>query len=195
MRRWFLHGAIFIGILGLFPPERAFSAGEERIRNVEVSIEKGEITVSAELVHGFTPQVIVDLQNGIPKDFYFYFLLKKEQTGWFDEEILSRTIRYSIKFDNLKKQYLLTRRDGSLEEEILSESFPAAEALISKINHVRIAPLALLNPKRTYYVSVKAQMRASQLPLYLDYFLFFIPFLEIDTPWADSRPFTRRSFQ
>jgi hypothetical protein len=61
--------------------------------------------------------------------------------------------------------------------------------LISKLNNVKIAPLSLLKPRRTYYVSVKAQMKASKLPLYLDYFLFFIPFLELDTPWADSNTF------
>jgi hypothetical protein len=38
-------------------------------------------------------------------------------------------------------------------------------------------------------VSVKAEMKAPQLPLYLDYFLFFIPFLEIDTEWRNTAPF------
>jgi hypothetical protein len=42
---------------------------------------------------------------------------------------------------------------------------------------------------KNYLVSVKAEMKAPQLPLYLDYFLFFIPFLEIDTEWRDSATF------
>jgi len=80
-------------------------------------------------------------------------------------------------------------------EEFLLDSLQAAEGLISKLNNVRITPLSLLKPRGTYYVSVKAQMKAAKLPLYLDYFLFFIPFLELDTPWADSNTFNANSFR
>jgi hypothetical protein len=52
-----------------------------------------------------------------------------------------------------------------------------------------VAATDQLRRRTTYLISVKAEMKAPRLPLYLDYFLFFIPFLELDTPWADSAPF------
>jgi hypothetical protein len=173
----------------LLPEIPARAAGRERITHLSVSLANGEITVSAQLERGFSHQVVRDIQNGIPKDFYYYFLLKRKQKGWFDDEILSKTLRYTVKYDNLKKQFLVTRRDGVVVEETLLENLDAVESLISKVNNVKISPLSLLKPSRSYYVSVKAQMKASKLPLYLDYFLFFIPFLELDTPWADSNSF------
>jgi hypothetical protein len=185
---------LWILLLAFLLSKEARAAGE-RIVNLNVSLKGGEITLSAELVKGFSRQVVQDLQNGIPKDFYFYFLLKRKQKGWFDEEIYAKTLRYTVKYDRLKNQFLVTRRDGVVVEEMVLENLEAAEGLISKINGVRMAPLSLLKPKGSYYISVKAQMKASKLPLYLDYFLFFIPFLELDTPWADSRTFNGASAQ
>jgi len=171
----------------------AYGAGE-RIGHLTVSVEEGEIAISVELMRGFSHQVIRELQNGSPKDFYFYFLLKRRQTGWYDDELVSKTLRFTVRYDRLKEQYLVTRRDGSVVEELQLDNLESAEGLISKLRKVKIAPLSLLRPKSSYYVSVKAQMKAAKLPLYLDYFLFFIPFLELDTPWADSNTFNANSF-
>lgn len=184
----------FLLPLVLLTVSLAAAADKERMDDLAVSLENKEITVSVALVNGFSQEVVHDLQNGIPKDFYFYFLLKKVEAGWFfDEEVLAKTIRFTVKYDSLKKQFLVTRRDGTLVEEVLLDSLEEVKGLISKISSVRIAPLSLLKPRRTYYISVKAQMKASELPLYLDYFLFFIPFLELDTPWADSKTFSQEA--
>ncbi|HLG23282.1 MAG TPA: DUF4390 domain-containing protein [Candidatus Manganitrophaceae bacterium] len=172
-------------------PSPALAAGKERIQNVTAEIVEEEITVSAELVQGFYPEIVTDIQNGIPKDFYYYLLLKRKQKNWFDEEIVSKTIRYTVKYDTLKKQYAVIRVEGEKVAESLLEDFESMRRLISKIDHVKIAPVRLLKSRQRYYVSVKAQMKAAKLPLYLDYFLFFIPFLELDTPWSDSGAFHR----
>jgi hypothetical protein len=162
------------------------AAGDEQIRNVKVEMFNDEIVVSAELIEGFKKEIVADILNGIPKDFYYYLLLKRKQKNWFDEEILSKTIRYTVKYDTLKKQYRVLRKEVENEVESTLGDFEAVKRLISKVDHVKLAPVGILKSRHRYYVSVKSQMKASQLPFYLDYFLFFIPFLELDTPWADS---------
>jgi len=166
----------------------AAAAGDERIANLAVQIKNSDILVTANLIRGFSPTTEEDLRNGIPKELFYYVLLTRRQPLWFDEEMLSKTIKCTVKYDLLKKQYVVTRRiDDAVQQEI-TEDFMAMKRLISTINNVKIASTNAINDRDTYYVNVKAEMKAAKLPFYLDYFLFFIPFLEVDTPWAYSGP-------
>jgi hypothetical protein len=179
----FLLIAAFVQYAGL---PLAAAAGKERIKNVTAEVVDEEIVVSAELVSGFNSQIIRDIQNGIPKDFYYYLLLKKKEKNWFDEEILSKTVRYTVKYDTLKKQYRVIQFEGEKTTESLFDDFDRMKRQVSRVDRIKIAAVGLLKSRFRYYVSVKSQMKASKLPLYVDYFLFFIPFLELDTPWSDS---------
>jgi hypothetical protein len=152
-------------------------------------LNNGEVVVSAELIRWYNDTIKEDLNNGIPKDLYYYLLLKKRQPGWFDEEIVSKTIKHTIKYDVLKKQFsITTRMDGQTSQKTV-ESFEETADLISRIDHVKITTAKRMKTRHTYYISVKAEMRATNVPFYLEYILFFIPALELDTPWADSAPF------
>jgi hypothetical protein len=183
---------IILFCIGIFLIPGSTRASEERIANVSVQIKNSDILVSANLIRGFSQTTEEDIRNGISKDLYYYILLARHQPLWFDEEMLSKTIKYTVKYDLLKKQYIITRReDGLVQQEVL-EDFTAMTRLISNINNVKIAGIQALNYRDTYYVSVKAEMKAAKLPFYLDYFLFFIPFLEVDTPWAHSGPLYRQ---
>lgn len=181
-KKWFIS---FFLIL-LVVPEGLFAAGSERIRNVVTEVKNQEIVVTAELVDGFNREIIRDIHDGIPKDFYYYLLLKRKQKSWFDEEILAKTIRYTVKYDTLKKKYAVVQREGERTVENTVDDLETMKRIVSKIDQVKLAPVSVLRSRNRYYVSVKSQMKAAKLPFYVDYFLFFIPFLEIDTPWADS---------
>ena len=168
------------------PLSTVAAAGKERIKNVKAEVIDEQIVVSAELVSGFNGEIIKDIQNGIPKDFYYYLLLKRKEKNWFDEEVLSKTVRITVKYDTLKKQYRVTHFEGEKAAESLFDDFEGMKQKVSRVDHVKIAPAQILKSRYRYYVSVKSQMKAAKLPLYVDYFLFFIPFLELDTPWSDS---------
>lgn len=167
-------------------------ASEERIANLTIQFKNSDILVSANLIRGFSQTTEEDIRNGIPKDLYYYILLTKDQPLWFDDELISKTIKYTVKYDLLKKQFMVTRRENGATQQEITEDFVAMKRLISTINNVKIASIQALNYRDTYYVSVKAEMKAAKLPFYLDYFLFFIPFLEVDTPWAHSGPLYRQ---
>ncbi len=182
-----LAGIVIFCLLTLFIPGIA-AGGDERIANLVVQIKNSDILVSANLIRGFSQTTEEDISNGIPKELFYYLLLTRRQPLWFDEETLSKTIKFTVKYDLLKKHYVVIKRvDDGVQQEI-TEDFVAMKRLISTINNVKIASTNALNDRDTYYVSVKAEMKAAKLPFYLDYFLFFIPFLEVDTPWAYSGP-------
>lgn len=184
----FLHNkvifSIFFFIVFIFNPAEGFA--KERIRDVQVRVSKLEIFVSANLIGGFSEDVVNDIQNGISKEFFYYILLKKKEKNWFDEEVYAKTIRFSVKYDTLKKEYLVVQSGGEKVVEKRVTNFKEMKALVSRIDQIKLAMTTSLKKGKRYYVSVKSQMKAAELPFYLEYFLFFIPFLEIDTPWANS---------
>jgi hypothetical protein len=165
------------------------SAQNGRIANLTASVaNNAEMRVSGDLLQWLTPELRRDIDDGIPKDLYFYILLKKRQPGWFDEDVAAKTIRHTIKYDTLKKQYLITSRDGDSALQRVEAQFEDAADLISRLRNVTLTTEKRLRLRHTYYISVKAEMRATKVPFYLEYILFFIPVLELDTPWADSAP-------
>lgn len=184
---YFLLLMVLIGWAWLYSPAQA---GEERIAELTVAVDSNdEIRVSAELIRWMNPGLSEDIENGIPKDLFYTIVLKKRIAGWFDEEITSKTIKYTIKYDVLKKQYLITAWGGDTTHKKVAESRQEMVGLISKVNNVKMSLVKKLKARHTYYVSVKAEMKASRLPFFLEYILFFIPVPELDTPWADSTPF------
>ncbi len=182
----------FAVVLSILADPTSADARSQRIANLIVDLDGGFVSVSAQLIDSFSHETEEDIKNGVPKDLYYTILLKRRKSAWFDEEIASRTILYRVKGDLLKKQYIVQRKSGGREEdEMILDDYGAMQRLISRIGNVRIASVESLDKKATYYVSVKAEMKATKIPLYLDYILFFVPFLEVDTPWADSAPFYR----
>jgi hypothetical protein len=165
-------------------------AGTERIAGLTVDVDTNHrIRVHSELIRWMTPELEKEIENGIPKDLFYTIVLKKRIPAWFDEEIQSRTIKHTIKYDVIKKQYLVTTWTGEKKEDRAFDDLNKMMELISNVNNVKMNLDKALKTRHTYYVSVKAEVKSSRLPFYLDYILFFIPVPELDTPWADSAPF------
>lgn len=161
-------------------------AKDAQIKKIAVEITEEEIVVSFELENGFKRSITRDIQDGIEQDFYFYVVLNQKHRHWFYEEVAEKTIRYSVKYDTLKTGYTVRRFEGQDKVERVFDSQDAMRAFISQGQTIHLGPISLLKPDHRYQVWVKAQMKASHIPRDLERFLFFIPFLELDTPWAKS---------
>lgn len=163
-------------------------AGEERITDIKVTLGKEEISVSAKLMDGLNKDVEEAIKNGIQKDIIYSIILKKKRSTWFDEDVVSKEIEYTIKYDVLKKQYtLITRGNGNKEK--VTQSYDEIKTAVSRIENAVVSPKKVLESDEEYYVSIKAEIKDTKLPFFLDYFLFFIPFSDINTSWYDSPAF------
>lgn len=163
-------------------------AGEERITDIKVTLGKEEISVSAKLMDGLNKDVEEAIKNGIQKDIIYSAILKKKRSTWFDEDVVSKEIEYTIKYDVLKKQYILITR-GNGNKEKVTQSYDEIKTAVSRIENAVVSPKKVLEPDEEYYVSIKAEIKDTKLPFFLDYFLFFIPFSDINTSWYDSPAF------
>ncbi len=164
----------------------AGTAATGRISDILITRGNNELLVSARLTGGFTPEIKKEIINGVSKEFFYYLIIKRVMSNWFDEEKISGTIKYSIKYDILKKQYLVTRETGDLSEEQIFDSYDSMVAWVSGVDRISITPLNLLNKRLQYYVSIKAEMKAGELPFLLRYLFFFVPYSRFSTEWYDS---------
>ena len=178
-----------LAVWGLIIPLHAH-AGDERIADLVVIPETNRrLSISARLVRWMNPELKEDIHNGIPKDLFYTIVLNKRFSLWFDEEMDSKTIKHTIKYDILKEQYLISTWEGGSKQERIADTSEEMMELISNLNNVKMITDRSLKTRHTYYIRIKAEVKTSRLPFYLDYILFFIPVPEMDTPWADSAPF------
>ena len=76
------------------------------------------------------PSTEEDIRNGISKDLYYYLVLKRRQRLWFDEEQTAVTIKYTIKYNLLKQEYLVTERLPSGATQSVLSDFESARRTI-----------------------------------------------------------------
>jgi hypothetical protein len=167
----------------------AMAAESARITNLAVKMNRDQVTVSASLVKGLPADVGNELRHGISKILYYYVVLKRHVPFWMDEELDSSTVRFHIWYDLVKRQFVVAHRQGNTETRQTADRLEDVDRLISHIHDVTI-PVTPLPPQSDsyYYVSIRAEMRSAKLPVYLEYFFFFLPVAQISTPWADSPP-------
>lgn len=183
-----IHIAILIIYVISFSYITPALAGDARISDINVILNKDSIIASARLVNGFDKRIEEEISSGIEKDIVYEIVLRKKMSGWFDEGVVSKEIKYSIKYDLLKKQYTVKIQDEGNKEKIVL-IYDEVKAIVSRIENVMVAQRKLIEPNEEYYASVRAEMKDKKISFFLDYFLFFIPFSDINTSWAESAPF------
>lgn len=164
------------------------AAGEGRIADINVVLNKDSIIASARLVNGFDKKIEEEINSGIEKDIVYEIILKRKRSGWYDEDVLSKEVKYTVKYDLLKKQYSV-KMQGNVNKEKIVQNYDEIKTIVSMIENIILAQRKVLESDEEYYVSIKVEMKDARLSFFLDYFLFFIPFSDIDTSWADSAAF------
>ena len=178
-----------VGLLGVFLVSPAH-AGKERIAGLTVDpVTIHEIRISATLIRWMNPELKKAIQDGIPKDLFYTMILKKKIPILRDRKVQTMTIKHTIKYDVLNKNYQVISWNAETSRVQVTETFDEMMDLISKINNVKMTLKSRLRKRHTYYLSLKAEVRESRFPFFLKYILFFIPGLELNTPWAHSSLF------
>lgn len=167
----------------------AAAAESPQITDLTVVVQRDRLMVTASLADGMPDNMGEEIQRGISKALYYYAVLKRRVPFWRDEELASATVRYRIWYDLVKQQFVVAHRQEREETRQTAERFDDVRRLISHTRDVTIPLASPLQRDDTYYVSVKAEMRSAKLPVYIEYFFFFLPVAQLSTPWADSAPF------
>jgi len=130
----------------------------------------------------FTPEMEKAIKKGAQTSFTFLIQLKKIRSFWLDKNIKSLKIQHKVKYDNLKKVFLITldeRDDNPIEVSSLED----AKKLMASVEKLELIPIDELDRGEKYTLRVKAEFERVRLPLRLEYVFIFVRLLDFTTSW------------
>jgi len=172
--------AVLCGIIVFF---FSAAAGQEaKLNNLVVNNTRDNLIIYCKTEGAFTEKMEKAIISGVPVTFSFFITLYKVKDFWPDKKITEKEITHSIKYNNLKKEYTITR---SLQSgtSIITKTFGEAQKLMCKIDNLSLIPLDRLERGSQYQIRAKAELMKITLPFYLHYLLFFVSMWDFETEW------------
>lgn len=174
--------AIALLLCLLFLPVGQLQAEDAGLTNMIVTNTRDDLLLYVDVTGAFTEEIRTAVLSGVPTSFSFLVSLNQVRSMWFDREVADIRVVHTIRYDNLKKEFAVTRSwDGG--GEMVTDSFTKAQALMAKMTGLKVATLGELRKGERYRLTAKAELSKIRLPLYLHYIIFFISFWDFETDW------------
>ncbi len=175
--------SVFFLTLGLlFIVPQAVYAQDATLTNITVSNTQDDLLLFLNLEGAFREEMKKAILSGVPSTFSFFAKLNRVRSLWFDQDIADLEVTHTIIYDNLKKEFTVTRSWKDNNPEV-TKSFDEAKKWMTEINSLKIIPLDRLEKGEQYQLRVKAEVSKKTLPLYLHYILFFVSLWDFETDW------------
>jgi hypothetical protein len=152
-----------------------------------------EVLLYSSLQGGFPEDLLEAINSGIPMTITYHMRLYRKRGMWFDEEVLSKTIKHVVKYDTLKRQYRVSEINGLFSSIKVTKHQPIMVQWMSEIEGQPLTPFHLLQPGEEYYVKVMADLKAVKSPFPLSHIPFLASLWDTGTSWTVSSPFTTRT--
>ena len=174
---------VFFLILGLLLiASQAGYAQDATLTNITVSNTQDDLLLFLNLEGAFREEMKQAILSGAPSTFSFFAKLNRVRSLWFDKDIADLEVTHTIIYDNLKKEFTVTRSWKDNNPEV-TKSFDEAKKWMTEIDSLKIIPLNRLEKGEQYQLRVKAEVSKKTLPLYLHYILFFVSLWDFETDW------------
>jgi hypothetical protein len=122
------------------------------------------------------------LHRGSPLVFTFEIELDRTREWWLNRSIVSLTVQHTLSYDPRTQQYLVTLQERG-NELIRTPSLTDALRLMSQLRGIKLVPVTVLEPERSYILRVKAILAEKMLPLGLHHVVPFISLANVETDW------------
>ena len=173
---------IILWSLILFIPCDLASAHKTNLENIVLDRANGDLVVSFKLEKVFSSQMEEVILNGTPITFSFFIELYEVRNFWLDKEIVNIKIDHMLKYNVLKKEFVI-KRSWKIDEVLITASFAEAQNLMTDISNLRIIPYNWLENESRYQMGIKAELSKGNLPFNLRTALFFSPAWGFETDW------------
>ncbi|MCD4717547.1 MAG: DUF4390 domain-containing protein [Desulfobacterales bacterium] len=157
-------------------------AEEARIKDIAVINSWDHCILSFSVTGCFTEEMKKAIDNGIDTTFTFYIELYEVRKLWWDRQVADLSVSHSIKYDNLKKVYMVTLSEKD-DKVFYVEDFDKAKKVMSEIKGFGITRLHNLQKGKRYQVRMMTELDKITLPFYLDYVFFFLSLWDFETDW------------
>lgn len=157
-------------------------AQDASLTDIIVTNTQDDLLVYLNVEGAFREKMKKAILSGVPTRFSFFVNLYRVRTLWFDEKIADIMVTNTVKYDNLKEEFTITRSWEEIEQRV-SRSFDEVKKLITEIDGLKIVPLEQLEKDQRYQLRAKAELSKVTLPYYLHYVLFFVSLWDFETDW------------
>jgi len=152
-------------------------ASEASLQNIVLDSENKNLTLSFKLEDAFSEPMKEVILNGTSITFTFFVVLREIRDFWIDKKIVDIKIDHMLKYNVLKKEFVI-KRSWEIDEVLSTESFVEAQSLMAAISSLKILPFSWLENGNRYQIAIKAELSKANLPLDLRSVMFFSP------PWG-----------
>jgi len=160
----------------------AAQADAPALHDISISNTNEDLILHLTLEGAFSEKIKRTTLSGVPTSFSFIIQLNHVRDLWFDEKIAHIHVVHTIKYDNVKKEFIV-RRSWKNNEAELTPSFEEAQKWMNQIEDLKIIPLSRMDKGAQYQLRTKAEISKKTLPWNLHYVLFFLSFWDEETDW------------
>ena len=175
-----LTALICAGIILALPVQ--IYAQEAKLANIIVTNTRDNLLLYLTAKDAFPSEIEEAVHSGVPTTFSFYINLQRVRSLWLDEAITEITLTHTLKYNSLKKEYIVSRSwEGN--RPLTVKSLTEAQKLMTEVDSLGIVSLMRLEKGQQYQIRAKAELNKMTLPFYLHYVLFFVSFWDLETDW------------
>jgi uncharacterized protein DUF4390 len=157
-RRRTLAALIVVAGLAILP--RPAAADEISVKQAELSIDEGDVVLSADFDFAINPTLEEALQKGVPLYFTIDSELSRRRWYWLDEKVVQWSLTYRVSYTALTRQYRVATGP-------LGQQFESLADVQRFIGHLSARPVmradALIKGAR-YDAAIRLRLDVNQLP-------------------------------
>jgi hypothetical protein len=157
-------------------------ATQASLQNIVLDSKNKNLTLSFKLKDAFSEPMKEVILNGTSITFTFFVELREIKDFWVDKKIVDIKIDHMLKYNVLKKEFVI-KRSWEIDEILITESFGEAQNLMTSIRSLKILPFNWLENGNRYQVAIKAELSKANLPPSLRSIMFFSPPWGFKTDW------------
>ena len=162
-----------------FVQNLAFSQ-EAKLTDIIVTNTRDDLLVYLSVEGAFREKMQEAILSGVPTTFSFFITLFKTRNLWFDKKMADIKVTHSVKYNNLKKEFVV-KRSWENGEPLVTQSFEEVKKLMTEIDSLKIAPLSGLEKGLNYQIRAKAELSKLTLPFYLHHVFIFLSLWDFET--------------
>jgi hypothetical protein len=157
-------------------------AGDANLQDIRLTKGADFLVVDFSVANCFTPDMNRAVQNGIETTFTFFVKLFEVRKFWWNRKVVDLKISHTIQYDSLKKTFTVIRSENN-GKPVVVKDLEKAQALMSRIEGLRIIETSMLQEGRHYQTRMMAELDKIKLPFYLHYVFFFLSLWDFRTNW------------
>ena len=148
--------------------------------DIIVTNTRDDLLVYLNVEGAFREKMQAAILSGVPTTFSFFITLFKARNLWLDKKIADIKVTHSVKYNNLKKEFVV-KRSWENGEPLVTQSFEEVKKLMTEIDSLKIAPLSGLEKGLNYQIRAKAELSKLTLPFYLHHVFIFLSLWDFET--------------